>query len=163
SACYTGRSARSERRGMPELPSGAITFLLTDIEGSTRRWERDAAAMDRAVARHDQLLRAAIARRGGDVFKTVGDACCAAFASARDARDAALAAQRALLAEPWPGPVGSLPVRMALHTGEALAREGDYFGPSVNRVARLLAAGHGGQILLSAPTYELVRDHLRPG
>ena len=115
--------------------------------------------MRAALARHDTLLRAAIAAHGGAVFKTVGDAFHAAFATATDAVSAALAAQRALAAETW-GATGPLRVRMALHTGAAEQRDGDYFGHALNRAARLLAAGHGGQILLSAASWELVRDHL---
>ncbi|HZS00248.1 MAG TPA: tetratricopeptide repeat protein [Chloroflexota bacterium] len=147
---------------MPDLPTGTVTFLFTDIEGSTRRWEQHPEAMRTALARHDALLRAAIEAHDGYVFKTVGDAFCAAFSTAPDALEAALDAQRALFAEAW-GPVGPLRVRMVLHTGDADERGGDYFGPPVNRVARLLSAGHGGQVLLSAAAQELVRDQLPPG
>jgi predicted ATPase/class 3 adenylate cyclase len=142
---------------MADLPTGTVTFLFTDIEGSTRLWERDAQAMQAALVRHEEILRDAMESRGGYVFKTVGDAFCAAFRAAPDALEAALAAQRALFSEPW-GKIGSLRVRMALHTGAADERSGDYFGPPVNRVARLLSAGHGGQVLLSSATQELVRD-----
>jgi predicted ATPase/class 3 adenylate cyclase len=154
------------------LPTGTVTFLFTDIEGSTARWDEQTEAMRAALARHDALLREAIARHGGVVFKTWGDAFCAAFATATDALAAAMAAQRALgedvgAREPAldAGPAPSIPlrVRMALHTGIADERDGDYFGPPLNRVARLLAAGHGGHVLLSLPTAELVRDHLPPG
>src|SRR5688500_13903725 len=113
---------------MPELPSGTVTFLFTDIEGSTRRWDRDPAAMAQALARHDALLRGAIGGQGGYVFKTVGDAFCAAFPTSPAALTAALAAQRALAAEPW-GEVGPIRVRMAIHTGRAEERDADYFGP----------------------------------
>jgi predicted ATPase/class 3 adenylate cyclase len=140
-------------------PTGTVTFLFTDIEGSTSLWEDDAPAMQAALARHDELLRWAIEERGGYVFKTVGDAFCAAFWTATDALDAALEVQRTLFDEEWQQ-TGSLRVRMALHTGAAEERDGDYFGPPVNRVARLLSAGHGGQVLLSLPTQELVRDQL---
>src|SRR5829696_8256345 len=119
-------------------PTGTVTFLFTDIEGSTRLWERSAQAMQEALARHDELLRTAIEARGGYVFKTVGDAFCAAFDSATDALEAALASQRALLAEPWDERC-HIRARMALHTGTAEERSGDYFGPPVNRVARLLS------------------------
>src|SRR5262249_3077781 len=131
-------------------------------EGSTRRWEQQPEAMQAALARHDALLRAAIEGHGGYVFKTIGDAFCATFETAQAALAATLAAQRALDAEPW-GAVGPLRVRMALHTGAAEERDGDYFGPPVNRVARLLATGHGGQTLLSAAVQELVRDQLPDG
>jgi class 3 adenylate cyclase len=144
------------------LPTGTLTFLFTDIEGSTKLWEKYLDGMKTALVRHDTLLRGAVETHGGYVFKTVGDAFCAAFATAPDALSAALAAQRALQAEPW-GDTGSLKVRMALHTGAAEEREGDYFGPPLNRVARLLSTGYGGQVLLLLLTYELVRDHLPEG
>ncbi|HEX6290052.1 MAG TPA: tetratricopeptide repeat protein [Herpetosiphonaceae bacterium] len=147
---------------MTDLPSGTITFLFTDIEGSTLRWEQHGEAMQRALARHDALLRAAITSHDGVVFKTVGDAFYAAFTTATSALGAALTAQRALQSAAWDDSVGPLRVRMALHTGSAEMRDGDYFGPALNRVARLLAAGHGGQILLSRVTQELVRDLLPP-
>ena len=131
---------------MADLPTVTRSFLFTDIEGSTRRWEAFPAAMRAALARHDGLLRAAIEDHGGTVFKTVGDAFCAVFANAADALVAAVAAQRALAAEPWPDEIGGLRVRMALHADTADERDGDYFGPALNRVARLLAAGHGGQV-----------------
>ena len=117
--------------------------------------------MRSALARHDELLRYAISSRGGRVFKTVGDAFCAVFPTATDALAAALEAQRALHIERWPDPV-KLRVRMALHTGAVELRDGDYFGAPLNRVARLLAAGHGGQTLLSESTHDLARDHLPP-
>src|SRR3954471_14595105 len=147
---------------MPELPTGTVIFLFTDIEGSTRRWEQHPEAMRTALVRHDALLRAAIETHAGYVFKTVGDAFCAAFSTAPDALAAALDAQRKVFAEAW-GQVAPLRVRMALHTGDAHEREGDYFGPPVNRVARLVSAGHGGQVLLSAAVQELVRDQLPLG
>jgi predicted ATPase/class 3 adenylate cyclase/Tfp pilus assembly protein PilF len=143
-------------------PTGTVTFLFTDIEGSTRMWERDVTAMQAALARHDELLRVAVDERGGYVFKTVGDAFCCAFPTAPDALEAALEAQRTLLPEQWEQ-IGPLRVRMALHTGAAEERDGDYFGPPLNRVARLLSAAHGGQVLLSLPTQELVRDRLPAG
>ena len=144
---------------MTDLPAGTITFLFTDIEGSTTRWEQQRVAMQAALARHDAILRGVIETHGGHVFKTVGDAFYTTFATAPAALAAALAAQHALAGEDW-GEVGPLRVRMALHTGTAEARDGDYFGPSLNRVARILSAGHGGQVLLSAVTQELVRDQL---
>ncbi len=146
---------------MTGLPSGTVTLLFTDIEGSTRLWDRDHAAMAQALARHDALLREAVAAHGGSVFKLVGDAVCAAFPTAPAALAAALAAQRALTAEPW-AKTGPLRVRMALHTATVEPHGGDYTGPPLNRVARLLAAGHGGQVLLSAATQHLVRLHLPP-
>ena len=169
------------------LPSGTLTFLFTDIEGSTARWEHQREAMAAALVRHDALVRGAIESHGGHVFKTVGDAFCAAFTGAADALAAALDAQRALAAEDWKvfGEAGDpaaseagrhegLPllesegfapvrVRIGLHTGHADARGGDYFGPALNRTARLMAAGHGGQVLLSLATQQLVRDLLPEG
>ena len=123
-----------------------MTFLFTDVEGSTRRWETDAEAMKLALAAHDDVLRAAIETHGGWLFKHTGDGVCAAFASPRSAVDAAVTAQRAL----------ELPVRMGLATGEAELREADYFGAVLNRAARVMAAGHGGQILLADSTAGLL-------
>jgi class 3 adenylate cyclase len=140
-------------------PTGTVTFLFTDIEGSTRLWERDAAAMQAALDRHDAILREAIGKHGGHVFKTVGDAFCAVFSAAPDALEAALEAQRALLAQEWVG-IGPLRVRMALHAGTANERGGDFFGPSLNRVARLVSAAHGGQVLLSVSVCGLLGDRL---
>jgi TolB-like protein/class 3 adenylate cyclase/Tfp pilus assembly protein PilF len=143
------------------LPTGTVTFLFTDIEGSTRLWESQQAAMEVALPRHDALVRHCITSHGGHVFKTGGDASCAAFHTAPDALAAALESQRAIHAERWPESA-KLRVRMALHTGAAEFRDGDYFGAPLNRVARLLAAGHGGQTLLSESTHDLCRDHLPP-
>ncbi|HET9223432.1 MAG TPA: tetratricopeptide repeat protein [Roseiflexaceae bacterium] len=161
-------ASRSAERSFPDdnlvaagLPQGTLTFLFTDIERSTRRWEEHPQAMRAALPRHDALLREAVEAHGGVIFKTVGDGIHAVFARPSDALAAALAAQRALVVEPW-GAVGPLRVRMALHTGAAKERAGDYFGPPLNRVARLLAAGHGGQVLLSHVTQELIRDELPP-
>jgi predicted ATPase/class 3 adenylate cyclase len=137
-------------------PTGTVTFLFSDIEGSTERWERDREAMAGAVARHDALVRAALEARGAYVFKTMGDAFCAAFARPEDAIAAALDAQRALTREDFSA-VDGLRVRMALHTGSASEREGDYFGPAVNRVARLLAIGHGDQVLVSGTATDLLQ------
>src|ERR1700730_9595952 len=127
-------------------PSGVVTFLFTDVEGSTRRWEADADAMRVALAVHDEVLRSAIETHGGWLFKHTGDGVCATFASPRSAVDAAVAAQRAL----------ELPGRIGLATGEAELREGDYFGAVLNRAARVMAAGHGGQILLADSTAGLL-------
>jgi predicted ATPase/class 3 adenylate cyclase/two-component SAPR family response regulator len=157
--------APSSRRPVapPRLPpEGTVTFLFTDIEGSTRLWEEHPAAMPEVLSRHNDLLQRAIEAYEGHLFKTMGDQCCAAFSTAADALAAALAAQRALAAEGW-GPVGTLRVRMALHTGAVEARDGDYLGAPLNRVARLLAAAHGGQILVSLAAAELVREQLPEG
>jgi predicted ATPase/class 3 adenylate cyclase len=143
-------------------PTGTLTFLFSDIEGSTTRWETHRGSMATAVARHDAIMRSSIEACGGYVFKTVGDAFCAVFRTAREAIGAALDAQRALAAEDWSA-VGGLRVRMALHTGAAEERDGDYFGTAVNRVARLLAIVHGGQTVVSGITSDLARDVLPPG
>src|SRR5215207_8912657 len=147
---------------MAAPPTGTVTFLFTDIEGSTRRWDAQPEAMPAALARHDAIVRDAVERHGGHVFKTLGDAFYAAFARATDAVMAAVAAQRALAAESW-GAAGAGRVRMALHTGAADERDGDYYGQPVNRVARLHEAGHGGQVLLTGVTADLVRDRLPDG
>src|ERR1043165_2557029 len=147
---------------MAELPSGTVTFLLTDVEGSTARWEGHPEAMRAALARHDALLRAAVSEHGGHVVKTTGDGFHAVFNRATDAVAAALEGQRQLQGEPWDG-IGGLRVRMALHTGATEERDGDYYGPELNRAARLLATGHGGQVLLSDVTAGLVRDDLPDG
>lgn len=144
------------------LPTGTVTLLFTDIEGSTRLWDQHPDAMSTALERHDALMRSIIESSGGYVFKTVGDAFCAAFASAKEAVAAAGDAQRALHVESWPDEA-ALRVRMALHTGECEERDGDYFGPAVNRVARLEATAHGGQVVVSRSTAELVRDRLPTG
>lgn len=145
------------------IPTGTVTLLFTDIEGSTRRWENQPDAMGRALEQHNVILQMSIKAHSGYVFYTGGDAFGAAFASPSDALAAALACQRKLQSETWPAELGDLRVRMALHTGEPETRDGDYLGPPVNRVARLLAAGHGGQILLSLATQEIVRDKLADG
>ncbi|HEV3153656.1 MAG TPA: adenylate/guanylate cyclase domain-containing protein [Candidatus Baltobacteraceae bacterium] len=129
-------------------PTGTVTFLFSDIEGSTARWDADSAAMAAALSRHDAILREKLQAHRAYIFKTMGDAFCAAFAQPRDAIGAAIETQRALRAEDFSG-VQGLPVRMAVHTGTADERDGDYFGPAVNRVARLLAIAHGGQVLIS--------------
>jgi predicted ATPase/class 3 adenylate cyclase len=145
----------------PTLPRGTVTFLMTDLEGSTQRWEQNSVAMQQALAHHDTILHEAIASAGGMVVKSTGDGVLAAFAHAADALTAAVAAQRVFQGEDW-GVLGSLKVRMALHTGVAEARGRDYFGPPLNRLARLLTAGHGGQILLLRASWELLADHLPP-
>ncbi|MFN8499018.1 MAG: tetratricopeptide repeat protein [Anaerolineae bacterium] len=146
---------------MPQHPSGTVTFLFSEIEDFSRLWEQQPAAMKVAVAQHDAILTAAIAGRGGYIVKSTGPGLLAAFAVADDALAAALAAQRGLVSAAW-GETGPLRVRMALHTGPAEERGGDYFGPTLNRAARLMAVGHGGQVLVSRPTSELLRDHLPP-
>ncbi len=134
---------------------------MTDIEGSTRLWEEHATAMGSALAQHDRLLREAIETRGGTVIKTTGDGVLAVFPDPMAAVDAAIGSQRALRDAPW-GETGPLRARMALHAGTAEAREGDYFGPALNRVARILAIGHGGQVICSAVAAVLARETLPP-
>jgi LuxR family maltose regulon positive regulatory protein len=143
------------------LPTGTVTFLFTDIEGSTQLWEQHKEAMPIALADHDAIVRTAIQSHRGVVFKTVGDSFHAVFARAGDALAAALASQQALHAKAW-GATGPLRVRMALHSGVAEQRDGDYFGLALNRVARILALGHGGQVLLARATHDLVADDLSP-
>ena len=142
-------------------PSGTVAFLFSDIEGSTQRWENDRAAMTEAVRRHDTLVRTAIEQAGGYVFKTMGDAFCAAFNTAGEAVAGALALQRSLAGADFSA-VAGLRIRIALHVGTADEREGDYFGPTLNRVARLLATAWGGQTILSAAAAELARPALPP-
>jgi len=142
---------------MQEAPQGTVTFLFTDIVGSTRLWERFPNAMGSALARHDELVREAAESYGGHVFKTVGDAFCVAFKTPGRALLAAIHAQRGLAAEPW-GETGPLTSRMGIHTGTAEYRDSDYFGGTLNRASRIEAAGHGGQILLSQISYQLLED-----
>ena len=144
---------------MAASDSFQLTFLFTDIEGSTRLWEDYPVAMARALMRHDAILRSQIAAHGGRVFKTVGDAFCAVFPESRDAVLAGVDILRELEAEPWEE-TGPLRVRMAVHCGTPSQREGDYFGPPVNCVARLLHAGYGGQFLISAAVASRVADSL---
>jgi class 3 adenylate cyclase len=147
---------------MSGLPSGTVTLLFTDVEGSTRLWEAERDAMAAALRRHDEILRSAIEQVGGYVFKTVGDSFCAAFSAARAGLDAALAAQRELEAQSWPTS-RPIVVRMGLHAGVCEERDGDYFGPAVNRAARLLTVASGGQVLVSGVAAELLTDELPEG
>ena len=144
------------------LPSGTVTFMFTDIEGSTVRWDRDRVAMQQAVRLHDDLMRAAIARHDGHVFKTIGDAFCAVFTFVGDGLAAALDAQRTLAENDFSA-VDGIRVRMALHVGTADERDGDYFGPTLNRVARMLAIGHGGQVLVSGAAAAFAETALPDG
>ena len=144
------------------LPTGTLIFLFTDIEGSTRLWDECPQEMQIALTRHDLLVREAINSTGGTVFKAVGDAFCAVFLDAPAALAATLAAQRALKNEVWDTP-RPIRVRMAVHSGTAELRDGDYYGGTLNRVARVLSIAHGGQTLVSAAAYELARDALPLG
>ncbi len=146
---------------MTSPPSGTVTFLFTDIEGSTRRWEQQPEAMKVALARHDAMVREQIEAHGGHVFQTIGDAFCAAFANAHDALMVAVETQRALSREAWPTEVGEIRVRIALHSGTAEVQANDYFAPhTLNRLSRILSATHGGQTIISSVTYQLVCDYL---
>ena len=135
---------------MKDLPTGTVTFLFTDVEGSTRRWQDEPEAMRALLVEHDAILRDVIDKHCGHLFKHTGDGVAAVFASAADACAAAVDAQARL--------VGVLPVRIGLHTGEAELRDGDYFGSTLNRCARLMAIAHGGQIVSSEATASLVRE-----
>lgn len=143
-------------------PSGTVTLLFTDVEGSTRLWDAERDAMAAALRRHDEIMRDAIEQAGGYVFKTVGDAFCAAFSAARDGLNAALAAQRGLATQSWPTS-RPIVVRMGLHAGVCEERDGDYFGPAVNRAARLLAVAQGGQVLVSGVAAELLTEEMPDG
>lgn len=147
---------------LPDNASSTLTFLFTDLEGSTRLWERFPQPMNRALERHDSILLTAVAAAGGQVVKMTGDGLMAVFGSAAEAVRACLAAQRGLVEEPW-RETGVLRVRMGLHSGEAQRRGDDYFGPAVIRSARIMAVGHGGQVLLSGASAALVADQLPDG
>ena len=148
---------------MRELPTGPVTFLFTDIEGSTELFERYPEAMPAALARHHALLQGAIEGHDGIVFQVVGDGVCAVFVTPQAALLAALDAQRALHREDW-GPIGAIRVRMGLHTGDAQAHGGEYVSSlTLVRAQRVSAAGHGGQTLLSAAMAQAVRGHLPDG
>ncbi|HLO34866.1 MAG TPA: adenylate/guanylate cyclase domain-containing protein, partial [Candidatus Deferrimicrobium sp.] len=148
-----------EPAGTSAPRGAALTFLFSDVEGSTRLWELYPREMQGALERHEVLLRTAIVGTGGEVVKTTGDGLMAVFAAPLPAVTAAIDAQQALAAESWPATC-PIRVRMGIHTGEAEARGGDYFGPAVNRTARIMAVGHGGQILLSGATAGLVEERL---
>ena len=142
---------------LAELPSGTVTFLFTDVEGSTRLWEEHPDAMQGGLACHDAIVRGGIEACRGSVVKMTGDGAHAAFGSAHDAVAAAVGVQRALAAQHWPDGV-TMRVRMGLHAGETTARDGDYFGSAVNQCARLMATAHGGQIVCSGVIADLVAD-----
>ena len=143
------------------LPTGVMTFCLSDIEGSTELWENDPAAMAEALVRHDEIIAEQVESRGGRFLKSMGegDSTVSVFESAPAALDAAVAATHALQAEQWPGGL-RLAVRFGLHTGEAERRGADYFGPTVNLAARLRGQADGGQVFVSAATAALVAQHL---
>ena len=144
-----------------EWPTGAVTFLFSDIENSTPLWDRHQSAMQPALAKHDALLRTAVQSHGGIVVKNTGDGLLAAFISPANALSAAVTAQRALYDAAWPTIAPDrIRVRMGLHTGEAELREGDYYGSAVNRAARLMSIGYGGQVLVSSTTIRLIEEAL---
>ncbi|HEU5086554.1 MAG TPA: helix-turn-helix domain-containing protein, partial [Roseiflexaceae bacterium] len=162
-AARSGIPDQLATNGMPgALPLGTVTFLMSDIEGSTRLWEQHPPAMQHALARHDALLRSIITAHDGIVLKSMGDGLHAVFASASQALQAALAAQQSLLAERWETPT-PLRARMALYAGKAEMRDGDYFGLALSRAARLVATGYGGQILVSQTVVDQVQGHMPPG
>ncbi|HEX8990426.1 MAG TPA: adenylate/guanylate cyclase domain-containing protein [Anaerolineales bacterium] len=146
---------------MSTLPSGTVTFLFTDLEGSTKLWEQFPGAMKSALARHDDILQRAITTQGGHIIKSTGDGFHAAFDTCASALAAALTAQQDMQHAGWEEiQPHRLRVRMGIHTGEAQERSGDFYGPALNRAARLMSIAHGGQTLLSATTADLVRDQL---
>jgi len=151
-----------EGKRTPEPLLGTVTFLFTDIEGSTRLWEQHPQAMSEALARHDAILVDAVESSGGHVVKTTGDGLFAVFTRAESAITAALTAQRSLVGADW-DPTCELRVRMGVHTGDAEFRDGDYHGSAVNRAARVTSAGHGGQVLVSGATAPLVAGRLPEG
>jgi len=145
---------------MADLPTGTVTFMFTDIEGSTRLWKEHPHAMQTALARHHAILQQVFKAHNGHIFQIIGDAFCAAFTHAKDALAAAMEAQRSLHAEPW-DETGPLRVRIGLHSGTAEVREGDYLSSlTLVRVQRVMSAGHGGQTLLSPATADLVRHQM---
>jgi class 3 adenylate cyclase len=151
---------RRDEAATAEFPTGTLTFCFTDLERSTGLWEEHPEAMKRALARHDRILRDAVEGHGGHVVKTTGDGVHAVFGSAHEALAACLDAQRALAGERWPESTGPLRVRMGVHAGEAELRDRDYYGSVLNRAARLMAVGYGGQVLASDTVEPLVRDAL---
>ena len=154
-----GWAGSPRRPDTADLPSGTVTFLFTEVEGSTRLWDESPDVMSHAMARHDELLRDAVESHDGFIVKNGGDGFHAVFATAHDAVTAALAAQRALLADDW-NIAETVRVRMGIHTGEAEVHDGDYSVGAVNRAERLMSVAHGGQILVSTTTEELLQDAL---
>ena len=153
------QSRTPEPGGALAAPSGTVSFLFSDIEGSSRLWEQHPEHMGAVTARHDELLHGAVAAHGGIVFATAGDGVAAAFVRATDAVAAARQIRSALDAERWPAPI-DLEVRLGVHTGEAVERDGDYLGAAVNRAARVMSASHGGQTLISDVTAGILDDDL---
>lgn len=153
-------SPSAPRSRTRELPTGqTLTFLFADVENSTQLWEQYPQAMESALERHDRLLRSEIENAHGVVVKTTGDGLLAVFTSILEGVNACIQAQLCLSQEEW-GKTGPLRVRMALHAGEAQLRDGDYYGPAINRAARLMSAAHGGQVLLSKVAADMAVDLL---
>jgi len=144
----------------PRLPTGTVTFLFCDIQGSTTLWARTPHAMSAAVAMHDALFREVISAHDGVIFKTVGDEVCSVFGRADQAISAAVEVQRRLPEQHWPEETGLLHVRMGIHTGQAIERDNDYFGPALNRVARVMSVAHGGQVVTTRSTAAVVEGIL---
>src|SRR4051812_45900447 len=161
SACTASTCLTPDSRDVPALPTGTVTFLFTDIEGSTRLWEEQPSAMQTALARHDAILTDVVLAHGGNVVKTTGDGVHAVFPVAEAGVEAALDGQLQLTNEPC-GVTGPIRVRMGLHTGTAELRDGDYYGSVLNRAARLMSVAHGGQVVISQLTEQLVRASLGP-
>lgn len=146
---------------MTNLPTGTVTFLFTDIEGGTKLWEQHPEAMKAALAKHNSLLKEAVNQIMDSSSRTTGDEVHAVFGTAMDGVNAATTAQREFQTSEFLKNSGiSLRVRMGLHTGEAELRDGDYYGGTLNRAARIMSAGHGGQILISEVTAQVAREHL---
>jgi predicted ATPase/class 3 adenylate cyclase len=143
-------------------PTGTVTFLFTDMEGSTRLWDRFPDVMDAVVAAHDRILGEVVESTGGYVFAQAGDGWAIAYASPRMAVRAALDIQRRLTTQAWPEPIPGVRVRIGLHAGSATTREGDYFGSSVNRAARVSAAANGGQVFMTDAVRALIVDDMDP-
>ena len=154
---WAGSPARDT--GTADLPSGTVTFLFTEVEGSTRLWEELPDITRHVMPRHDKLLREAVESHDGFIVKTTGDGFFAVFATANDAVTAAVAAQRALVADDW-NIAETVRVRMGIHTGGAEVRDGDYSGGAVNRASRLMSVANGGQIVVSTATEELLQNAL---
>ncbi len=149
---------------MHPLPqTGVLTFVFTDIEGSTTRWDRAPDAMAQALATHDAIVSETLQAHGGNVFKRLGDGFCCVFPVPARAAQAAVEVQRKLAGQAWDQAVGELRIRIGVHTGNALSADDDYFGPALNRAARVMACAYGGQILLSSATAALVNGELPPG
>lgn len=157
----TGREGANRYPSHVSLPAGVVTFVFSDIEGSTRLWESEPGGMAASLARHDEIVRDIVGSHGGNVFKHTGDGFGAAFDSVTAGLAAAAAVAAALVDEPWEGP--PLSCRIGVHSGEAEPRDGDYFGPTVTRTARLMDAGNGGQIVVSEATRRLVGHHSPAG